>query len=67
VSRPDRERPEEGPGEGVHEVRSPQRDLAGQLRAHLRLCRLQEPAGRPGIYVLSFFYNFYSLFQESIV
>ena len=31
---------EEGPGEGVHEVRPPQGDLAGQLRPLLRLCRL---------------------------
>ncbi len=39
---------EEGPGEGVHEVRAAQGDLAGQLRAHLRIRRLQKQTRRTG-------------------
>ena len=44
--------PQSRPGEGLHEVRAAQGDLAGELRAILRICRLQKQIGCSGIYQL---------------
>ena len=54
MSRPDGGGEEEGPREGVHEVRAPQGDLAGQLRSILRFCRLQESTRCPGDFLSAF-------------
>ena len=44
--------PQSRPGESLHEVRAAQGDLAGELRAILRICRLQKQIGCSGIYQL---------------